>query len=217
MDGREDGHRQGWRILVPHSPSWVLQRSIQCRILCLPFSFPLTHTMQQLQRSEILILIFNNSCQISFHKYMTSCTSTRNIRWCVSLSLKAVFFWQHSSEYHLLVEAEYMRLAGHQDSGKPFFFFFPPLQVIGFQKFPFEKTTLVLAIAGIVEDFACVIWSQKCPSQLQDMLINVCCAEASLETGSPLIPSLMSSFLSFASIICSGIGDYAGVYFVEGP
>ena len=54
---------------------------------------------------------------------MTSCTSTRNIRWCVSLSLKAVLFWQHSSEYHLLVEAEYMRLAGHQDSGKPFFFF----------------------------------------------------------------------------------------------
>ena len=148
---------------------------------------------------------------------MTSCTSTRNIRWCVSLSLKAVLFWQHSSEYHLLVEAEYMRLAGHQDSGKPFFFFSSPLQVIGFQKFPFEKTILVLAIAGIVEDFACVIWSQKYPSQLQVMLTNVCCAEASLETGSPLIPSFVSSFLSFASIICSGIGDYAGVYFVEGP
>lgn len=107
------------------------------------------------------------------------------------------FFWQHSSEYHLLVEAEYMRLAGHHDSGKPFFFFFPPLQVIGFQKFPFEKTILVLAIAGVIEDFGCVIWRQKCPSELQDMLINVCCAEASLETGFPLIPGFMSSFLSF--------------------
>ena len=62
-----------------------------------------------------------------------------------------------------------------------------------------------------------MIWSQKYPSQLQVMLTNVCCAEASLETGSPLIPSFVSSFLSFASIICSGIGDYAGVYFVEGP
>lgn len=49
------------------------------------------------------------------------------------------------------------------------------------------------------------------------MLTNVCCAEASLETGFPLIPSFVSSFLSFASIICSGIGDYARVYFVEGP
>ena len=89
-----------------------------------------------------------------------------------------------------------MRLAGHQDSGKPFIFS-PALHVIGFQKFPFEKTILVLAIAGVVEDFACVIWRQKCPSQLQDMLSNVCCAEASLETGSPLIPGFVSSFLSF--------------------
>lgn len=77
------------------------------------------------------------------------------------------------------------------------FFFSPPLQVIGFQKFPFEKTILVLAIAGVIEDFGCVIWRQKRPSELQDMLINVCCAEASLETGFPLIPGFMSSFLSF--------------------
>ena len=77
------------------------------------------------------------------------------------------------------------------------FFFSPAVQVIGFQKFPFEKTILVLAIAGVVKNFACVIWRQKCPSQLQDMLINVCCAEASLETGSPLIPGFVSSCLSF--------------------
>lgn len=122
----------------------------------------------------------------------------------------AALFWVSSFGGSWIYEAG--RPSGFWEA----FFFSPALQVIGFQKFPFEKTILVLAIAGVVKNFACVIWRQKCPSQLQDMLINVCCAEASLETGSPLIPGFVSSCL-FASIICSGIGDYAGEYFVEGP
>ena len=104
----------------------------------------------------------------------------------------AALFWVSSFGGSWIYEAG--RPSGFWEA---FFFFSPPLQVIGFQKFPFEKTILVLAIAGVIEDFGCVIWRQKRPSELQDMLINVCCAEASLETGFPLIPGFMSSFLSF--------------------
>lgn len=49
------------------------------------------------------------------------------------------------------------------------------------------------------------------------MLINVCCLRPRWRQGFPSSQVSCLLFSLFASIICSGIGDYAGVYFVEEP
>lgn len=84
-----------------------------------------------------IIWIFNNSCQIAFHEYITAfkvvCFLSLKATFLATSLLSIIFWWK-----------QYMGLAGHQDSGKVFFFFFfflfylpLPLHIIVLQKFPF--------------------------------------------------------------------------------
>lgn len=64
-----------------------------------------------------IIWIFNNSCQIAFHEYITAfkvvCFLSLKATFLATSLLSIIFWWK-----------QYMGLAGHQDSGKVFFFFF---------------------------------------------------------------------------------------------